>query len=191
MASHPRRGNFNKMSCWPHAVRAIGMEGLHFHDLRHAGNYFAAASAGNYFAAASAGNYFAAASGAGLKELMARMGHDSERAALIYQRQARGADKRITDAIDFRVQAERGQATMTAAPLGRRCPPVNGTLMARKTDYDSRAVRPGRNTAPLTWVFAMERVTGIEPALSAWEVCDVVRLPPADSLTCGLLIACP
>ena len=68
-----RRGNFNKMSGWPHAAQAIGMEGLHFHDLRHAGNHFAAAS------------------GAGLKDLMARMGHDSERAALIYQHQARGA----------------------------------------------------------------------------------------------------
>jgi hypothetical protein len=38
---------------------------------------------------------------------MARMGHDSERAALIYQHAARGADQRITDAIDFHVQAER------------------------------------------------------------------------------------
>jgi hypothetical protein len=56
--------------------RAIDMEGLHFHELRHAGNYFAAAS------------------GAGLKDLMARMGHDSERAALICQHEARGAGKR-------------------------------------------------------------------------------------------------
>jgi integrase len=86
-----RRGNFNKMSGWPHAVRAIGMEGLHFHDLRHAGNHLAAAS------------------GAGLKDLMARMGHDSERAALIYQHEARGADKRITEAIDLHLQAERDQ----------------------------------------------------------------------------------
>ena len=37
---------------------------------------------------------------------MARMGHDSERAALIYQHQARGADQAITDAIDRHVQAE-------------------------------------------------------------------------------------
>jgi hypothetical protein len=37
---------------------------------------------------------------------MARMGHDTERAALIYQHAARGADKRITDAIDTHVQAE-------------------------------------------------------------------------------------
>ena len=62
-----RRSNFNKMSGWPYAVRSVGAEGLHVHDLRHTGNHFAAAS------------------GAGLKDLMARMGHDSERAALIYQ----------------------------------------------------------------------------------------------------------
>lgn len=49
----------------------IGAEGLHFHDLRHTGNTFAAAG------------------GAGIKDLMARMGHDSERAAMIYQHQAR------------------------------------------------------------------------------------------------------
>ena len=40
------------------AVEAIGMPGLHFHDLRHTGNQFAANS------------------GAGLRDLMARMGHD-------------------------------------------------------------------------------------------------------------------
>lgn len=84
-----RRGNFNKMSGWPQVVRLIGFPGLHFHDLRHTGNQFAASS------------------GVGLKDLMARMGHDSERAALIYQHRARGADQRITDAIDTHVQAER------------------------------------------------------------------------------------
>ena len=35
------------------------------------------------------------------------MGHDSERAALIYKHEARGADHRITDAIDSHVHAER------------------------------------------------------------------------------------
>jgi integrase len=83
-----RRGNFNKMSAWPYAVRSIGADGLHFHDLRHTGNTFAAAS------------------GAGLRDLMARMGHDSERAAMIYQHEARGADRAITSAIDQHVQAE-------------------------------------------------------------------------------------
>jgi integrase len=84
-----RRGNFNKMSAWPNAVASLGMSGLHFHDLRHTGNQFA-------------GN-----SGARLRDLMARMGHDSERAAMIYQHVARGADKAITDAIDTHVQAEK------------------------------------------------------------------------------------
>jgi integrase len=83
-----RRGNFNKMSAWPHAVESIGMTGLHFHDLRHTGNQFAAGS------------------GAGLRDLMARMGHDSERAAMIYQHEARGADQLITSAIDAHVQSE-------------------------------------------------------------------------------------
>ena len=65
-----RRSNFNKMSAWPYAVRSVGAEGLHVHDLRHTGNTVAASG------------------GAGIKDLMARMGHDSERAAMIYS--ARG-----------------------------------------------------------------------------------------------------
>jgi hypothetical protein len=64
---------------------------------------------------------------------------------------------------------------MTAAAPGRWSPPVNGTLMARKTDYDSPAARPGRTGMTLTCIFALERVTGIEPALSAWEA-DVLPL---------------
>jgi integrase len=77
------------------------------HDLRHTGNTFAAAS------------------GARLRDLMARMGHDSERAAMIYQHEARGADQAITNAIDSHVQAEQrgdeddddGQAGVLA-PVG-------------------------------------------------------------------------
>ena len=38
---------------------------------------------------------------------MARLGHDSERAAMIYQHEARGADRAITSAIDAHVEAER------------------------------------------------------------------------------------
>jgi integrase len=87
------------MSAWPSAVRSIGAEGLHFHDLRHTGNTFAA-------------------SGAGIKDLMARMGHDSERAALIYQHEARGADKVITDTIDAHVEAEQGGRDDDDGPSG-------------------------------------------------------------------------
>jgi hypothetical protein len=38
---------------------------------------------------------------------MARIGHDSERAAMIYQHKARGADLAITDAIDNHVEREK------------------------------------------------------------------------------------
>ena len=44
----------------------------------------------------------------GNKDLMARMGHDSERAAMIYLHKMRGADPAIASAIDTHVNAERG-----------------------------------------------------------------------------------
>ncbi len=47
---------------------------------------------------------------------MARMGRDSERAAMIYQHEARGADKRITDAIDTHVLSERSNDDDDGAP---------------------------------------------------------------------------
>ncbi|MBB5776728.1 hypothetical protein [Nonomuraea jabiensis] len=61
---------------------AIGAPGLHFYDLHRPGSMIAAAS------------------GAGLKDLMARIGHDNVRAALIHQHTVRGADKLIIEAID-------------------------------------------------------------------------------------------
>jgi integrase len=73
-----RRSGFNKIASWPEAGRAIGMPGLHIHDLRHTGNMIAAGA------------------GAGLKDLKTRMGHDNVRAAMIYQHAVRGADKVIT-----------------------------------------------------------------------------------------------
>ncbi|WP_187368142.1 tyrosine-type recombinase/integrase [Nonomuraea terrae] len=77
-----RRSGFNSRTRWVDVVTEMGLSGLHFHDLRHTGNMLAAES------------------GAGLKDLMARMGHDNVRAAMIYQHAVRGADEMITDAID-------------------------------------------------------------------------------------------
>ncbi|WP_230582452.1 hypothetical protein [Salinispora tropica] len=51
------RGNFNKLVKWPEAVAAVGVPGLHFHDLRHTGNTLASR-----------------APGASLRDIMARMG---------------------------------------------------------------------------------------------------------------------
>ena len=59
-----------------------GRAGLHFHDLRHTGNLLAAAS------------------GASLRDLMSRMGHDSMRAALIYQHTTQKADRKIAEALE-------------------------------------------------------------------------------------------
>ncbi|WP_328708409.1 tyrosine-type recombinase/integrase [Microbispora hainanensis] len=58
-----RRNGFNTRTRWVDVVKQMGLPGLHFHDLRHTGNMLAAES------------------GAGLKDLMARMGHDNVRAA--------------------------------------------------------------------------------------------------------------
>jgi hypothetical protein len=41
--------------------------------------------------------------------------------------------------------------------------------MARAVPDDPRLVRPGLAESPLTCGYTVERVTGIEPALSAWE----------------------
>ncbi|WP_205831288.1 MULTISPECIES: site-specific integrase [Microbispora] len=81
-----RRSGFNTRTRWVDVVKDMGMPGLHFHDLRHTGNMLAAES------------------GAGLKDLMARMGHDNVRAAMIYQHAVRGADKAITDAINKQLE---------------------------------------------------------------------------------------
>ena len=59
-----RHGNFRRRVWMP--ARLAGLDGVHFHDLRHAGNQFAADA------------------GAELRELMDRMGHGTTRAAMIY-----------------------------------------------------------------------------------------------------------
>jgi integrase len=62
---------------WDEACRALGLPGLHFHDLRHVANTLIAAS------------------GASTKELMHRMGHSSSSAALRYQHATRDRDAAI------------------------------------------------------------------------------------------------
>ncbi len=67
-----RRAVFQR--AWNAARLAVGVEHLHFHDLRHTGNTLAAAT------------------GASTKELMSRMGHSSSDAALRYQHATRSRD---------------------------------------------------------------------------------------------------
>jgi len=88
-ASPIRRSNFNPLVGLLKAVEAIGAPGLHFHDLRHTGNTLAAAT------------------GVSTRDLMARMGHDSMNAAIIYQHATREADRVVADALDARLRALR------------------------------------------------------------------------------------
>ncbi|MGW0754417.1 site-specific integrase [Streptomyces sp. NPDC002587] len=83
----PRRNRFNLL--WHKACRKAGIKGRHFHDLRHTGNSLAAST------------------GAGARELMARMGHSTARAVLIYQHARADRDRLIADALSKLVQGMR------------------------------------------------------------------------------------
>jgi integrase len=74
-----RRNNFLRI--WVRACAAADAPGVHFHDLRHVGGTMAATT------------------GATLKELMARLGHSSPRAAMIYQHATSDRDQAIAQAL--------------------------------------------------------------------------------------------
>lgn len=80
---------------WNVACARAGMPGLHFHDLRHVGGTLAAAT------------------GASLKELMARLGHSSTRAAMIYQHATKDRDLAIAQALGGLVQQVRMNSATT------------------------------------------------------------------------------
>lgn len=84
-----RRSNFQEH--WTKGTRAAGVEGLHFHDLRHTGNTWAAES------------------GATLRDLMDRMGHASTKAALIYLHRSGARDRVIADALSAMVEKARAE----------------------------------------------------------------------------------
>jgi len=84
-----RRSNFQRATRWTATVRAAGLPGFHLHDLRHTGNTLAADT------------------GASLRSLMARMGHSSTRAALIYQHTGTKADAAIADALSKQIHQHR------------------------------------------------------------------------------------
>jgi integrase len=81
-----RSGNRNLLTGWKDAVAGIGRPGLHFHDLRHTGNTLAAQT------------YVST------KDLMARMGQDSPRAALIYQHASRQVDQTIANKLSTLIE---------------------------------------------------------------------------------------
>ncbi|HVV09715.1 site-specific integrase [Amycolatopsis sp.] len=84
-----RRPNFAQRTKWTETVTKLGLKGVHFHDLRHAGNVWASKA------------------GMSTRDLMARMGHDDMRAALIYQRATSDADRLIADRLSKLVEEHR------------------------------------------------------------------------------------
>lgn len=108
----PLRHSQFRQRIWLPALKAAGLTGVHFHDLRHTGNTLAANA------------------GASLRELMDRMGHDSERAAMIY---LHGSDKRqqaIADTLDKLARDELKRAGTPKATRPATRP--SGTQRARK-----------------------------------------------------------
>jgi integrase len=89
---------------WLPALAAVGQEGTHLHDLRHTGNQLTANA------------------GANIKELMARMGHDSERAALIYLHSTTERQRTLADAVGKTARAELAESKprKAAKPPGTR-----------------------------------------------------------------------
>ncbi len=82
-----RRSNWHTI--WRRACIAADVQDLHFHDLRHTGNTLAAGT------------------GASLRDLMARMGHSSAPAALIYQHATSERDHAIAASLDDLVRRHR------------------------------------------------------------------------------------
>jgi integrase len=96
------RGNFNKLVAWKRAVNELGVYELHFHDLRHTGNHFASRT------------------GANVRDLMARMGHDSPRAALIYLHTNAEAGRAIAQSVSDALRSASDEAgTPPPAPARR------------------------------------------------------------------------
>jgi hypothetical protein len=79
---------------------ALDPASVHFHDLRHTGHHLAAAT------------------GATTKELMARMGHSTMRAALTYQHATQERDRKIADGLSEQIKASRRAPVTEAAPEG-------------------------------------------------------------------------
>ena len=76
---------------WSRARASLGLAAVHFHDLRHADATLSAAT------------------GAGVKEIMYRIGHSSPQAALRYQHASARRDQRIAEGISELIRHERGE----------------------------------------------------------------------------------
>lgn len=84
---------------WDRARGLVGLGHLHLHDLRHVAGTLAAAT------------------GAGTKEIMRRLGHATQSAALRYQHATDERDRVLANGIDRLIQAARAEPDATVVPL--------------------------------------------------------------------------
>src|ERR1039457_2671355 len=111
LRGRPLRHSHFRQREWLPALKAAGLADFHFHDLRHSGNTLAASA------------------GATLRELMDRMGHDSERAAMIYLHGSDARQHQIADSLSklAREELKRGSKRPGGQASGKR----SGTQRAR------------------------------------------------------------
>jgi integrase len=107
-----RHRNFRRR-VWLPALTKAGLQGVHFHDLRHTGNTLTADE------------------GANLRELMERMGHSSTRAALIYLHSSGERQRKLAEAV--------GKTARAALRKAGEAKKASGTEVARdqRNDLDS------------------------------------------------------
>lgn len=109
---------------WLPALAAVGLSEIHIHDLRHTGNQFTADA------------------GANPRELMARMGHDSPRAALIYLHSSDERQRALTEAVANAVRSElaKSKKGMIAKSYGTRVAHRQGDTSKTRVSERSRTV---------------------------------------------------
>ncbi len=137
-----RRGNWNGK--WNAVRKAVGCDGLRFHDLRHTGNTLAAST------------------GASTKELMARVGHSSARAALHYQHATRERDRAIAAALDAMARPKVPRAEPLNATWPLRSLPYTGPMSVQHT-FDAEGRWDGRTLVEIVPLVVRELVAALDP----------------------------
>lgn len=135
-------------------LAAVGLEGIHLHDLRHSGNQLTANAV------------------ASPKELMARMGHDSERAALIRLHSTAERQRALADAVGESARAELAKSmprkaakpSATRAARNRRSSEETGKWPAPRPRLERETYRTeGGKSKATSWcaTWSSQRVRAI------------------------------
>ena len=142
---------------WVRARRTVGLPDLHFHDLRHLAATLAAST------------------GAGVKEIMYRIGHSSPQAALRYQHASQQRDRSIAEGISRPRPGTSSRWRSSKVPAPELSDTACGARLGLRRGHGLWFARSGHGRRPTDQHERRERVTGIEPAFSAWEA-DVLPL---------------